>query len=343
MFSLPSLIKSQDGSTQFNDGVLIKLPIELRDGYRVKKYGQITSEGWSVSEFGYSAFSFRLPLGQLVIFPGLYVRNITRPTKKFHGYTANIDRDAVERIARETVNLLRGEIEAVQGDLGMLVHDLRALSNSIYNPAVEAQRLIERQETTEAAVRIENVIAAQGILKMRTDALDFSGNPIDQHDNSEIKIYRKIDKVQRCFKSLAKSQGKSVTLSGNSFRKIRGQDVFELVPYTLIDNAVKYSPTGYDISVDVMDQGDETTLTVKSYGPRIELEEKTSIFARYVRGRAALKTKNPGSGIGLNIASKIVDEVFGGSIIVKQADQFIEMDGLRFYETDFIVSVPSFS
>jgi signal transduction histidine kinase len=270
------------------------------------------------------------------------LKDFTKPSKRFFGYTASLSKLQVESLAAGLVSLLISDIESVQGDLGMLVHDLRALSNSIYNPAKEAQVFIDRGDIDEARKRIDTVIAAQGILRMRTDALDFSGNAIDPDDKSEIAIFRKVDKVQRCFKTMAYNEGKSVTLSGNSYRKIVGQDFFELVPYTIIDNAVKYSPVGYDISVTVSDQSPETILVVKSYGPKIDENERLAIFTRYFRGREAIETKKPGTGIGLNIAAKIVSDVFSGQISFVQHPGYVEIDGLKYYETDFVVRVPSF-
>lgn len=326
----------------FSDGIIVSLPMELRDKHRIQKYSEISSIGWSLTEFGYSAYAFHLPMGQLVVLPGLNVVGHSQVKKKFYGYKQELTRSQVEALARSTCSLIEAEVLRTQGDLAMLVHDLRALSNAIYNPAQEAQSFLENDNSYEAKKRIETVIAAQGILKMRTDALDFSGNAVDPDDVGEVDLYRKIDKVQRCFKSMASRQKKSVVLYGSSYRKARGQDFFELVPYTLIDNAIKYSPEGYEISVDVRDSGGDTFLTVKSYGPKIDEAEKDVIFSKYVRGRAAIDTRRPGSGVGLNIAYKISVGVFHGSIEVRQGSGSIVCDGINYYETNFIVRIPSF-
>lgn len=340
MFALPRLIHFQDGTYEFENGLFVTLPVELRDEYRIRSYKKINSPGWTTSEFGYSAFSFYLPLGQFVTFPGLYVVGMTKPSKRFHGYKPSLEKATVEKLAQQTVALLASEVEAVQGDLAMLIHDLRALSNSIYNPAAEAQRFLDEGNLHEAKTRVDTVIAAQGILKMRTDALDFSGNAIDPTDRQRINFYKKIDKVQRCFKSIAVNQRKSVSLIGGSYASILGQDVFELVPYTIIDNAVKYSPPGFDISVFVSDGDGKARMLVKSYGPYIDPQEREAIFNKGFRGGAALRTKNPGSGLGLSIAKKIVSEVFFGEIWVDQRVEAREFDGTFYYETDFIVEVP---
>lgn len=342
MFSLPTLIRNPSGDWKFRNGAIIKLPIELCDHYRIETYKKISSAGWGVSEFNYNFYAAHTADGGFLIIPGLFVKDKTKPSKRFYGYAASVTQDQVEQTVAGTVAYLAQTIEDAQRDLSMLVHDLRALSNAIYSPAEEAIIQIDRGNVIEARKRVETVIAAQGILKMRTDALDFAGNVLNASSMTDVQVYRKIDKVQRCFKSMAIKQGKSVTLRGSSFRKVRGRDVFELIPYLIIDNAVKYSPAGYDISVDVADQSKETVLRIKSFGPKILEEERSSIFEPRVRGSAAVDSKIPGTGIGLDMAKRITEQVFGGTIECEQTENKIDVDGMNYFETHFVVTVPTF-
>lgn len=328
---------------KFTDGAIISLPIELRDKHRIEVYKKITTAGWGLSEFNYRYYASYMPSGDFVVIPGLSITDDKiRPSKKFYGYTAQLTRQQVERTVLGMTSYLAQAVGGAQRDLAMLIHDLRALSNAIYSPAEEARIQLEQGDTFEARKRIETVIAAQGILKMRTDALDFAGNVLDSSGTSIIPIFRKIDKVQRCFKSLASSQGKSVTLSGNSFRKTRGHDVFELVPYTLLDNAVKYSPRGYNIDVVVSDHNDITRVEIRSFGPKILDNERKAIFEQHVRGAAAVESKTPGTGVGLNMAKRIIEQIFGGSIVCEQINTPVQIAGVTCYETAFITTIPSF-
>lgn len=343
MFSLPVLIKFASGGIEFKNGSIVKLPLELIDKYRIEQYNKITQIGWGISEFNYRYYSSYMPSGDFVIIPGLIISDDNiRPTKKFYGYATQLTRQQVEQAVLGMTSYLARVVGGAQRDLAMLIHDLRALSNAIYSPAEEARIQLGQGDIFEASKRIQTVLAAQGILKMRTDALDFAGNVLDSSGTSTIHIFRKIDKVQRCYKSLATSQGKSVSLSGNSYRKALGHDVFELVPYSLIDNAVKYSPIGYDINVHVSDSENFTQFEVRSYGPRILDTEREAIFEQHVRGMAAVESKTPGTGLGLNMAKRIIEQVFDGKIVCEQDNKPVQLAGVNYHETAFIVTIPSF-
>lgn len=326
-------------SGQFCNGVLYPLPFELRDKSRLDQYAKIDRTGWAVGEFGYLSYSHSMPTGDLLIIPGLIVSGQRRPTKRFHGYTQEWTKEQIESFASGVSEYSNSVIEAAQQDMNLLVHDLRALSTAIYNSALEAQTWMDRSNFFEAKKRVENVLASQGMLKMRTDALDFVGNPASVIQERTVHPFRKLDKVVRSYKSLAFSQGKSINLSGESFGRIRGPDIFELIPYLLIDNAIKYSPDGYNIEVRA---GEDASFgfSVESYGPYIAEAEWDEIFAKGVRGRAAVASSVPGSGVGLHIVRKLITENFGGDIKVEQDTASTLHDGLYYHRTTFTVEIP---
>jgi two-component system, OmpR family, sensor histidine kinase MprB len=80
----------------------------------------------------------------------------------------------------------------------------------------------------------------------------------------------------------------------------------------LIDNAVKYSPAGEAVEVEL--RGGE--LTVRDHGPGVSAEDEPHIFDRFYRGAEA--RGRPGSGLGLAIVRQVVDQQ-GGSVAVEPA------------------------
>ena len=74
----------------------------------------------------------------------------------------------------------------------------------------------------------------------------------------------------------------------------------------LLDNALKYTPTGGRIQLDVRPVADRVRLTVEDTGPGIPPEDLERIFERFYRCDAARSHANaPGSGLGLAIAAWI--------------------------------------
>lgn len=83
-----------------------------------------------------------------------------------------------------------------------------------------------------------------------------------------------------------------------------GNELISQVFINLISNAVKYTPEGTKIEVDVQDDGDQWTVSVKDWGEGIPDEYKEQLFTRFKRIE---KKGVKGTGLGLAIAKRIVD------------------------------------
>jgi len=84
----------------------------------------------------------------------------------------------------------------------------------------------------------------------------------------------------------------------------------------LVDNAVRYSPPGGNITVEIGASQDGATITVRDSGPGISPEDLEHLFEPFYRGQAQ---KNiPGTGLGLPIVKRIA-ESHGGRVEVQTA------------------------
>jgi signal transduction histidine kinase len=84
----------------------------------------------------------------------------------------------------------------------------------------------------------------------------------------------------------------------------------------LIDNAVKYSPSGEPVEVRVSRVNEAVLIAVRDRGPGIKTDDQRLIFEKF--GRATAGNSKPGSGLGLYIARSIA-ETHGGTIAVSSA------------------------
>ncbi|MGQ9602163.1 MAG: ATP-binding protein [Candidatus Bipolaricaulia bacterium] len=84
----------------------------------------------------------------------------------------------------------------------------------------------------------------------------------------------------------------------------------------LLNNAVKFTPQGGEVHLEVKDQGDHLQVTVRDTGVGIAPEELPRIFEEFYRGKGA---EGKGAGLGLAIAKKIV-EAHGGKIWAESPD-----------------------
>ncbi|MGE5674530.1 MAG: two-component system histidine kinase PnpS [Mycobacterium leprae] len=83
----------------------------------------------------------------------------------------------------------------------------------------------------------------------------------------------------------------------------------------LIDNALKYTPSGGSVTVTAADTGSTVTITVADTGIGIPQVDLPRIFERFYRVDKARSRATGGTGLGLSIVKHIV-EAHGGSISV---------------------------
>ena len=105
------------------------------------------------------------------------------------------------------------------------------------------------------------------------------------------------------------------------------------VVQNLISNALKYGANGSNwigIYAAKTADADAIEIRVADHGAGIPESEKEQIFEPFFRGRRAIEHQIHGSGLGLNLAKKIV-EAHGGTISVKSQPM---------KQTEFIVRIP---
>jgi PAS domain S-box-containing protein len=97
------------------------------------------------------------------------------------------------------------------------------------------------------------------------------------------------------------------------------RDRLEQVLGNLLENAIKYSPDGSEVFVDVQERGDQLVTSVSDRGIGIPNDELTQVFERFHRGRQVSSTNYGGLGLGLYIARQIVER-HGGAIWVESKE-----------------------
>jgi signal transduction histidine kinase len=90
----------------------------------------------------------------------------------------------------------------------------------------------------------------------------------------------------------------------------------EQVLVNLIDNAIKYSPNGGEVSVSTAASGEGVRVEVRDQGIGIPPAEQTSIFEKFYRGSLEGEQVRAGTGLGLYICRELVQRM-GGTIGVE--------------------------
>lgn len=87
----------------------------------------------------------------------------------------------------------------------------------------------------------------------------------------------------------------------------------------LLDNAIKYSPVGSTVTIRLHQFYSYISLEIADQGIGIPKEEYDKIFQRFYRGSHPLIKQTEGSGVGLYLSRRIIEEQ-GGTVSVKSAE-----------------------
>ena len=94
---------------------------------------------------------------------------------------------------------------------------------------------------------------------------------------------------------------------------LTGERELKAVMFSLLSNAVKYTPAGGEVVLEAARIGKAVAITVRDTGTGIKPEDMPDIFERTGRDSGGGPGKNKGTGYSLSIAKKLV-ELLGGEI-----------------------------
>jgi signal transduction histidine kinase len=194
----------------------------------------------------------------------------------------------------------------------MLVHDLRspltvitAYLDMLHQPAVgplsEAQQryLGKMEQAVSQMLRLIGEIL--DLSKLEAGKLSVSPEPMD--------LAGTVTEAAERFKPGASHR--RVTLERVSADPSR----LDQVLMNLLSNALKFTPEGGTIRVEVAETGDEVEVAVHDSGPGIPPEEQALLFEKFSQTSSG-KSVQGGSGLGLVICRHLV-EAHGGRIWVE--------------------------
>jgi signal transduction histidine kinase len=106
----------------------------------------------------------------------------------------------------------------------------------------------------------------------------------------------------------------------------------------LIENAVKLSPHGGEVLVEISDSDDRARISVYDQGTGVLTEDQDKVFEPYYRSRDARHMAT--AGLGLPVARKIA-EAHGGRLIVESPPKLQPESERHFSGSKFILELPS--
>lgn len=220
-------------------------------------------------------------------------------------------------------------------------HELRKLNGRL---KAKVEWLIVRlddpclQTDSYLIKNIKDIFAASQLITIRLSTYDLILNPNSSlnYKKSDMPIYRKFDKVARLLDYQAQENGTTIKITGTSYSTYECNDMVELLPYLLLDNAIKYSMWNREIKLNFREIGNKLTVVVDSFSQRPVENELNSLLERGVRSRNVME-KIDGQGLGLYLARYICEA--NNINIDLSLGKKIETDKEGIKYSDFIVKL----
>jgi signal transduction histidine kinase len=228
-------------------------------------------------------------------------------------------REESEHSARAQVAAAQ-ELARLKGEfVSQVTHELR---NPLAPIAGYAEMLVERADSPEEVRRYAQAIARQaGVLeRLVDDLLDLA-----RLETGRYRLARQPTRIEEVLAAAADE------LSGTSaLHPIAVEVTPDLPPVdadpdrvaqvvrNLIANAIRYSPTGGEVRVRAMRDGEEVAIAVVDRGIGIPPDRLERIFEKFYRVDNELTRKVEGTGLGLAISRELV-EAHGGRIWAESA------------------------
>jgi signal transduction histidine kinase len=86
----------------------------------------------------------------------------------------------------------------------------------------------------------------------------------------------------------------------------------------LVDNAIKYTPSGGQVNVEALVDGEEAVVRVSDTGPGVPASEQPRVWERLYRGDASRSER--GLGLGLSLV-RVIAEAHGGRVTLANGPQ----------------------
>ncbi len=209
------------------------------------------------------------------------------------------------------LNRLKSEfISNVSHELKSPLTSIRMMTEMLHHNRVENE---ERKAEYYAAMLEES----QHLSHLIDNILDFSRMEEDRkkYEFMDLDPDKLIREFLRSIRELIRETGFKISYSSpDKANLIRAdRNAILQILYNLVDNAIKFSGTSKRIDIQLFFKGHEMVLSVKDYGIGISTEEQEKIFERFYRSSEPKRAGIRGSGIGLTIVKKIVED-HGGSL-----------------------------
>jgi signal transduction histidine kinase len=229
--------------------------------------------------------------------------------------------DELTSLFNTMLDKIEGLVTAMRGALDNVSHDLRTPLTRLRGTAEMALASPPPGDPAQQAESYRELLAdcveeSDRVLVMLNTLMDISEaeSGTMQLRREPVPMAEVVARAVDLYRDVADAKGVTLVAAAPADIVVTADRTrLEQVAANLIDNAVKYTPPGGRVEVEVRREADAAVLRVRDTGPGIPLNEIPRIFDRLFRGDTSRAER--GLGLGLSLVKAIV-EAHGGVVQV---------------------------
>lgn len=188
-----------------------------------------------------------------------------------------------------------------------IAHEMRT---PITNLMTETQISLNKNRTKEELVEVlySNLEEYNRLSRMISDML-FLAQADDNRlipEKTQVDVQSEIALIFDYFEFLAEDNEIQLTTAGEANIILADKDMLRRALTNLISNAIRYTPKGNAVSINLANVQNGIEIIVSNPGKKIPDEHLPKLFDRFYRVDKSRQRKNEGSGIGLAIVKSII-------------------------------------
>jgi signal transduction histidine kinase len=230
-----------------------------------------------------------------------------------------IDSDAEFKALAERPNAMLDRVQQLISGFrdvtDNVAHDLRSPLSRLRN-RLEVTLLEKRSEFEYRQAISQTIQDAEGLLSTFNAILGIAqleaGSPRTHW--GPVDLNGLASDLVELYEPSAQKLGQRLTLATGEAVEIMGsRDLLAQAIGNLLDNAIKYTPEGGTIDLQVRPSGDAVEVFVADSGPGIPESKRVHVLGRFVRMESSRHT--PGNGLGLSLV-RAVAELHGADLVL---------------------------
>src|SRR6185503_1432857 len=232
-----------------------------------------------------------------------------------------------------------------QDEIGHLALTLNAMLDRLERGVDEKHRLItdasHELRTPLAAMRAELDVSLMGddLSPAARDVLESTREEVDRMSRivanlltlaradegklelltTDVDLSEAIEAAVRPLRPLADAKRLRLDVNGEHCQADADPQRLHQALTNFIENAIKFSEPGGEVSVSAWQRNGEVGVTVKDTGPGIPPDARAQVFDRFYRADPARGREGSGSGLGLSICREVAD-AHGGRVWVESEE-----------------------